>query len=275
LRWLAWSAPLVAPQLLTPHHPFACPSGSGSDIDTSGQPDRVVYADGTVLRGFVARAVVHIGGLGTSTPVPFESITHVGCLASLPHCPGIPKNSPSVVGTLGIGMAGNSRTLPTNPLVSLPPPYNQSWSVHLVRRGSGGRLTLGAAAPRSPETVLDLSASDNPTRGWNDTPDLCWRIAARKQCGATSLDTGASPVYVTGYRHAPRSGRTLPRNRTVTLSAPDSVKPIWTFTSGSPCCSPRAVVLQPDRHPTLDTGIAFFQSRVVTFDNRNGLIDIN
>jgi hypothetical protein len=254
----------------------AVPSGSGSEIDLSSQPDRYVFANGTVLRGFVARAVVHIGRLTTTTPVPFQSISRVVCVASLPHCPRLPKD---VVGTLGIGMTGNAPGLPINPLLTLPAPYDQSWAVRVDRRGSGGRLTLGAAAPRSPEAVLDLSANENspqyPTRAWNDAPRMCWRIATRKQCGVTALDTGSNPVYVTGYPHAPPKGLDLSSGRAVTLSAPDTAKPVWTFTSGSPCCSRRAVVLQPGRRPTLDTGIAFFQTHVVTYDNRRGVIDIN
>jgi hypothetical protein len=256
----------------------AVPAGSGSDIGTSGEPDREVYADGTIFRGFVARAVVHIGGLSTTSTVPFESITHVGCEASAPHCPGLNQSDPNVVGTLGIGMAGNDATLPTNPLLNLPAPYDRSWSVHLGRHASDRRLTLGAPAPRSPQTVLHLAAGDNPpfpARTWNDSPDMCWRITAHTWCGATTFDTGASPVYVTGYPQAPHGGLHLPRGRIVTLSARGTSKPVWTFTSGTSCCSAQAVVLLPNRHPTLDTGLAFFNTHLVTFDNRRGRIDIN
>lgn len=254
----------------------AVPSGSGSEIGTSGLPDGAVFADGSDLRGLVARGVVHIGGLSTTTPVPFESITHVGCVARLPHCPRLTRDGPNVVGVLGIGMAGDDPRLPTNPLLSLPAPYDQSWSVHLDRRGSGRRLTLGAIPPRWPESVLDLAANHQlPTRAWNDTPDMCWRIATRKLRGATVLDTGANPVYLASYPTEPRRRRYLAPGRTVTLLAPHSATPVWTFTSGSPCCSRRAVVLQPDRDPILDTGVAFFESHVVTFDNRHGHIDIN
>lgn len=256
----------------------AVPSGSNSGIGTSGQPDSVAFADGTEFRGFVARAVVHIGGLSTTTAVPFESITHVGCAADSPHCPRLSGVGPTVVGTLGIGMMGNDPRFPTNPLLSLPASYAQSWAVHIGRLGYG-RLTLGAAAPRSPEAVLDLSANENspqyPTRAWNDSPKMCWQIATRRRCGATTLDTGANPVFVTGYPHAPHVGLDLSRGRALTLSLPDTAEPIWTFTSRSPCCSPRGVVLKPGRESTFNTGIAFFQTHVVTYDNRHGVIDIN
>jgi hypothetical protein len=258
----------------------AVPHRAHSGIDVSYYHTRITLEDGSVLPGVVARSTIHIGRLATTGPVIFELVTDAHCVAAKPHCRKISDIGAGIVGILGIGMEGNQLGYPTNPLVSLPTAYSQTWSIHEHATGSStqGELELGAVEPRSPEATIKLNPSDyseGALLAWTDDPVMCWRIASASQCGRTYLDTGSRPVYVTGYpADHPRSGF-LPPGDKVELYSRRGNQTIWAFDAAPRCCSARTVILQREHPPTFTTGIALFYAHTVTFDNRRGLIDID
>jgi hypothetical protein len=257
-------------------------------IETTDLTDRFSFLDGEVLDGTVAKAAVHVGGLNTTGRVPFQLVSKDSCQPHKPYCAKLSKYG-HVVGVLGIGLQGGPAGAPVNPLIKLPPPFDQSWSIHLDHFASSprGTLTLGAPLPRSPKAVLRLSVthesrSSMPT--WN-TPEMCWKIAGVKQCGATTFDTGTGNVVVSGYppkvRHPSlvrRAGRSLvlDTGHPVALYTPEPFQSAWTFRSGWFPYSLIAVSLETGGGPpTFNTGIAIFYAHTITFSNRDGLIAVS
>jgi hypothetical protein len=214
---------------------------ASSDITVSHRADRFTFKDGTYFPGTVATAVVHIGRLTTTSRLPFELVKRIGCTAGRPDCPRLRAlpGTPKVSGVMGIGLYGASPGYPSNPLLRLPEPYDQSWSIHMgtdAPDGAAGGLLLNAALPARPAERLQLALNGNAQPGaptWYDRPLLCWRIDVHKQCGATVFDTGTDDAIATGYREpGAKRNSLLPSKQLLTLYGPESSTAFWSLTTG-------------------------------------------
>jgi hypothetical protein len=201
-----------------------------------------------------------------------------------------------VDGILGIRL--DSQTIETNPLLNLPSPYSQSWSIALS--GLKGHLELGAPVPAhpiasfsaqgaalapgattsvpgqtppSPRTppASSLSAyaepSPSPLANAADLPRLCWqvRVGSPRACVPTLFDTGSTDAVLFSRNSAPPI-HLLPAGVPVTgwSSAADHA-PLWSFTSGT-SASEDLVLTNGAGLALMDTGIAPFYSFTFTYD---------
>ena len=206
-------------------------TGPGGGVTKTRTADSIMYVDGTVQTGVVAKAKITIGGLTTSKAIPFGLITKVGCTASIPDCPTQAGISAAVrkgeYGVMGVRYQPVPSGTPGNPLIGLPAPYSGSWSISM--RAHGGKLVLGA--PAATGSVLHFAGSPPKTT-------VCWTIGSIKNiCEPTLFDTGDPGMVVYGgpLATAPTApGSTLLQPGTlVSATAKGSSKPFWTFTAGT------------------------------------------
>jgi len=181
-------------------------TGAGSGVTRTGmriQP--YTYVDGTVQTGVLAKAKLTIGSVSTSKAVPFGLITRVGCVPSKPDCPT--KNGIKAAvrkgeyGVMGVRFQPVPSGTPGNPLVSLPAPYSNRWS--MAFSGHSSRLVLGA--PVIPGTVLHFAGSPPKVT-------VCWTIGSiQNVCEHTIFDSGNPVMVVFGgpLATAPKPGSTV------------------------------------------------------------------
>jgi hypothetical protein len=257
------------------------PLGTESGIALSDHRDVEHFADGTVLRGAIAHAAIHVGRLTTTSPIPFQLVTGVHCTSRQPHCPRLEFGGDRVVsGVMGIGLYGNPGH-PTNPLVSLPRPYDRGWSIMMHRTGGSGSaaglLKLDAAVTTQASRTFDLSPDGNAQPGapaWDDKLFLCLRVGIHKQCGPTLLDTGTTDIYVSGFPHTTHTHYSVvPAGQPVTLSRPRTTRPIWSFRSGN-VFSVNRILAKRAGIQTVNTGVSIFYSTRVTYDPVDGYMSI-
>jgi hypothetical protein len=247
-----------------------------SGISVSGHHDQSTLGDGTSLLGYAARAVVHIGGVSTASEIPIQLVTREACAVDKPHCAGLrrPGDSHLISGYMGIGL--RSEAGPPNPLLSLPPPYNHSWSITMYqfpRNGSGGSLVLGAAFPH-PAATMSLTPSRTSragARSWQDRTRMCWRTTTFQRCGTAEIDSGSDDFTFSGFTPARASGdSTLPAGQRVNINVPPRQFSL-SFLSGSTNGFNRVIVSRQGP-PNMDTSVAFFYTTRVTYDAKNGRI---
>ncbi len=204
--------------------------GKGGGMTRTNKADSITYVDGTVQTGVVAKAKITIGGVTTAKAIPFGLITRVGCVRSIPDCPT--SNGIAAVvkqgsyGVMGVRFQPVPPGTPGNPLVSLPAPYSNSYS--MAMSGHSGKLVL--AAPTIPGARLKLAGS--PPKA-----TVCWTIGSiRNVCEHTIFDSGNPGMVVFGgpLANAPTfPGSALVKPGTpVAASVPGRSKPFWSFVAG-------------------------------------------
>jgi hypothetical protein len=255
----------------------AMPTDQSGRVTDTHRSAQVTFGDGTTLSGTTIEAKVTVGGLTTRSAVPIQRITSVTCSANRPDCPKLGQlpGMPRIAGILGIGLSGSSEEL-SNPLLSLPAPYDQTWSIAMGGiLGNTGQLTLDATVPDRPAVRLALTRKDTGTQpgtAWNDQPNLCWRLGSHQECGPTTFESGASDTIITGDRHAMTASQSaLPVGEHLRLLSSNLKRPLWSLTSGYLDDIDR-VFDERDLGPSLNTGIAFFYAYTVTYDAGKGVI---
>jgi hypothetical protein len=170
------------------HGRTAVPHSQPAGIAVTSDRTSVTVADGTNYVGVLAKTRIHIAGLTTKKPVPFQIVTMTRCTDE-PHCTALDQQS-GVEGILGVGLSGPWKGTP-NPLTALPGAYGSSWQIRVgttVTQISTGQLALGAQMPNG-VTTFQLQR-----RGayWQDTPPVCWNFASDHARLPTLFDTGSA-----------------------------------------------------------------------------------
>ena len=264
------------------------PTGVGKGIHITGQPVSIEYADGTQFSGPISQALVHIGKLTTTTVVPFQFVQSVMCDPTIPDCPAsggaTSLEAEGIDGIMGIGLSGPYPGDPTtNPLLLLPAPYRNSWSIAM--RGGGrtlpapGTLILGAADPSGPAADFSLQQQGASVDGrpiWNDQFNLCWTVGGLSSCELSVFDSGSDLTILGGSGFAsvstddPGQIATLDTGTSVQVSQEVNGNPLWSFTSGGGAM--QTVIVEPDGDNWVNSGVQAFYSFTVTYDEVNGAI---
>jgi hypothetical protein len=262
------------------------PTGIGKGINVTSTQDSIEYGDGTTLNGPVAFALVHIGKLTTSAVVPFELAESVTCDPTIPGCPadggGPGLESFGIDGIMGVGMGGNYQgDATTNPLLLLPAPYRDGWSIAMSGGGSTlpamGALVLGARDPTNSTAQFSLEQAEQANDGmptWNDWFNLCWDVAGISDCDLTLFDSGTSMTILSGSAFADSEtddpGENALLNSGTSISAAQEMNgnPLWSFTSGSGPLS--TVLVEPEGANMINSGAQAFYSFKVTYDESKG-----
>lgn len=251
-------------------------------VTTSATPDTATYSDGSVYTGTVARATVTIGGVATSSPIPFGLVSDTTCTAAKPSCPAV--NGPLSItdrgyfGILGIGLRPPPPGL-TNPLLALPGADGQSWSVAM--RGSTGALVLGAPAPSSPVATFHLSSlGAGPVGGtlWNDRPTACWTVGSLGACEPTLFDSGSPIAELDGgpLGQAPTTAGTsdVATGTPVTAALSAGSPPWWSFAAGAAASQNEVRVDPTNPSATVNASIEAFYAFTITYDDAQGTISL-
>jgi Protein of unknown function (DUF3443) len=263
------------------------PTGDGLGINVTNTPDEVEYADGTIYDGVVADALVHIHGLSTTRVVDFQYVQDVTCDPSFGFCPSeggaASSEAEGVDGIMGIGIGGSYAGDPTtNPLLSLPSPYRNSWSVGMQGGGilpATGALLLGAHDPKTSSAQLQLQAGGASVNGsptWNDFFNLCWDISGITNCELSVFDSGSDLTILEGQDFAeaptddPGFESTLSSGTNVSVSTVLDGNPLWSFNAGSGPM--QTVIVEPSGAGIVNSGVQAFYTHTITYDEVNGII---
>lgn len=262
-----------------------------SGVSRTSRRDAITYADGSDWSGNIATAIVTIGGIKTTTAVPFELVDKVVCEESTPQCPAAGGTASYQYygsdGILGIGLYGTQPDDPaSNPLLGLPGAYGQYWAVQMAQdRGpdTDGHLVLGSPAPSTGTTVIHLESvwTDAGDLAWNDAPRLCWEIASRSYCEPTVFDTGSQLMYIKSKflfdRHAVSCAcfgdKMLASDLPVSVSLSKQDHPFWTFTSGGDPGASEVNVADTGQQ-IVNSGVQAFFGRDFYYDYTDGTIAI-
>ena len=254
----------------------------------TGQADNIEYVDGTELNGPVAQALIHIGKLTTTATVPFQFVQSVTCDPTIPDCPAFRGRyrveADGVDGIMGIGMSGPYPGDPTtNPLLSLPAPYRNSWSIAMQGGGktlpAPGELVLGAHDPSSPAADFALQQQGASVHGqttWNDTFNLCWTVGGISSCELSVFDSGSDLTILggTGFASVPTDNpgeiANLSTGTSVQASQEVDSNPLWSFTSGAGPM--QTVLVEPSGVDWVNSGVQAFYSFTVTYNQLSGSI---
>jgi len=263
-------------------YPQAVDLRAGSGVSPTGQATAITYVDGEQQTGTLATARISIGGLTTTTAVPFGLISSLTCTAAKPNCPARGGIAAAVragrYGVLGIGLGRHGPSSPPNPLLYLPDPYRRSWSVALDP--SGGHLVLGAVGSRHPLAVMRLPREADPIDGREVFDDheaaVCWQIGGVSSCQPTLFDSGEFTMQLFGGRLAaswagPGGASRVPSGTDVSARLPGAGRPFWSFTAGR---SPSAdlVVAHGRGRGAVNTGVGAFFAFTVLYDAAAGAV---
>jgi hypothetical protein len=202
-------------------------------------PANVTYGSGLVATGVVANAVVSVGGVATSGPIPIVAVTAVGCTAAAPNCPGAGQTVPGFLfrgmfpAVLGVGLRKNAANGIESPLIHLGQSRQYVMSVPPAG-GSTGTLQLDpppTERARFSSNVVQLATLGT---GWDDTNvPFC----INSFCAGALLDTGGNGTLVitdsSDYAAlgVPDGSMLLPPGTTVTASI--NTASTWSFTVGA------------------------------------------
>ncbi|MDP2288874.1 MAG: hypothetical protein Q8M73_09970 [Actinomycetota bacterium] len=225
-------------------------------------------AGGAPLPGQYAKAAISIGGVRTSTAVPFQLISTDSNYIKQ-------WKSKGIAGILGIGV---SRGPLPNPLTALPGSLGTRWSVHFARSRSGvvdrsGALVLGARAPGSAIMNFQLSPQGQSSAGvllWDDhAASGCWTFGSLvEQCVPTWFDSGFTVMRIKGKSFASLpsvAGDLLRPGTVVTLAAGSSAYVAHRFVAGHLGSRNLARVLGSGRS-VINTGNSFYFDYTVSYD---------
>jgi len=264
------------------------PTGTGKGIDVTSAQDEIEYVDGTQFSGSVSDALIHIGSLTTTRVVPFELVQSVTCDPTIPECPASSGSSgfqnDGVDGIMGIGLSGAYTGDPiTNPLLALPAPYQDSWSIAMSGNGAtlpaSGALVLGAHDPGNAGAEFALqeqgaSALGSPT--WNDQFNLCWNVGGLSSCEMSVFDSGSDLTVLSGTNFAntstvdPGEISVLTSGTNVQVTQQVDGNPLWSFNAGSGTMG--TVLVEPNGIDYVNSGVQAFYSFKVTYDELHGEI---
>lgn len=253
----------------------------GSEVTRTDIPVDVTFADGTRFVGIEASAPVSFGGLATKGPITVQLITDVGCAEGKPECVGavgIEKFSAEQPfdGLFGIGLQAASIYSPLSQLANGSP---VTFSVTADPAKGSGAISFNQR-PTAPTATFDMPAWAQPRMpngypAWaSNQAQGCWSYGGQPaQCLPTAFDTG-SPTLFTDTRvpGAPAELGPVPEDTVVALAATAGGPPIWSVRAGSTPGRDTVVVAPLDGGNNINSGIALFRSKLVTFDAENGKV---
>jgi hypothetical protein len=254
-------------------------TGPGSGVQVTARRSTITYAGGHRFTGVVARAVVTMGSAATSGPVAFTDVERAYCIPAKPSCPAAGGmagfEAAGEYGILGIGTQRGGGV--TSPILGMPTPRDQRWSLHLA--GGSGSLILGAPLP-GPKNATAIPMARIPSGAgpslWADSRlPLCVGVGGADQCGRGLFDSGTYTMQISGpgFAAVPVIAGTnhVTGGLPVSVGMPGARKPFWAFTSGT-TKSKNLVTVTARRRSFVNTGVQAFYAFTITYDDSAGRI---
>jgi hypothetical protein len=245
-------------------------------VDTGSIGLRLWAKKPSGLQSSSPSAYMTFGGIRTTSRVAYQFVGSTSQFVGSTSSSIQRWKSQGIDGVLGIGIGKGSLT---NPLMSLPPRFARSWSVHFSRDSDqrGGDLVLGAVVPGNAIMNFPLervSGQQGEPSLWNDRgAQGCWTFSTpRTYCVSTLFDSFSTVMRVTGreFSRVPTTTNGELRNGTrVTLAAQGNAYIGARFNAGKES-SRNLVKVDPRGSSEINTGNSFYFSHVVTYNVTTG-----
>jgi hypothetical protein len=256
----------------------------GPAAQLTGRSYRSAFVNVPAFTVDVVRAPVSVGGPDgppvATTPGPIA----VGSFpASAPTLRGESRCGP-IQGILGIGLGNAGPALPPleSPLVQLPAPLSDGYTLGLNE--AGGQLVLGRPSTTDRTVTVSLLRENghypDGRQAYQRDVVLCWTVGADRGCGPTNIDSGASTPLVRpdllpalAARLPPvargHAGRPVPPGTPVTIDTPGGA-PLTSFTSRGTPPDDDLVLAGLFGVTQANTGMGFLLSNTVGYDLTTG-----
>jgi Protein of unknown function (DUF3443) len=265
------------------------PTAVGSGATPTGRVIAATFGGGETFAGPVDNARVTLGSLTTPSPIAVQVIERVVCPREDPGCnPNTYLQAAFAAtgaeGIMGIDTGDKFGQRVYSPLLQMPSPYSNGFSLRLAAKGSG-KLILGSP-PVGPGTVTaPLSRSSNPDAfptgilPYQRDVTMCWSAGPAKSCGITDFDIGTPSTIV--------SPQSLPNAPTKTESGAQIVTPgttvavqtpsgasVWRYTANLNYGNGLTQITS-SAGPGFNSGIVPFFSHTIGWNLKSGRIVIS
>jgi hypothetical protein len=260
----------------------AVSTSTGSGVRVSQEAQSITYSGGSVYTGVEAFAVITVGSRATTSAIPFALVQRASCTASKPGCPTADGMSEEIgtgeYGILGIGLT-KPKTGLSSPLLAMPGPLGQTWSIHL--RGVSGSLVLGARVPSTTRaTTIHLRSEGRSTLGgaWDDARIiLCFVVGPAHGCAPSLFDTGTFAMQLTGKLFAPApieaGSEEVLSGAQVSVAQSGTSPPFWKFVAGT-SKSYDMVVIREGARSFVNCAVQAFFAFTIFYDDTYGTITL-
>lgn len=248
-------------------------SALGPGVEPTGRAFQGGFVGTPTFTANIVRAAVTVGGaegLTTANPIEIGSVPGPGRFST--SCGG-------AQGVLGVGVGSAGPTVPAlnSPVLQMPPPWSDGYTITLT--GRAATLQLGKPIP-SPTSVSLPLRTENGTypdrrQAYQRDVVLCWAVGPARGCGPTNIDSGfSSPAIRPDFLpEVPRQGLLISAGTPVTIAAPNG--PVLESFSAAPNPPETRIKLANLFGETeANTGIGFFMTHSVGFDVSTGHVVI-
>ena len=212
------------------------PRAIGGAATLTGRVIAATFGGGETFAGPVVNARVTVGSLTTPSPIAVQVINRVLCPREQPGCnPNTYLRaafaSTGAEGIMGIDTGDKFGQRVYSPVLQMPSPYSNGFSLRLAPQGSG-ELILGTPPVGPGAVTAPLTRSSNPDAfpsgilPYTRDVRMCWSAGAAKSCGITDFDIGTPSTIV--------SPQSLPDAPTKTESGAQIVVPGTTVSVQTP-----------------------------------------
>jgi len=249
-------------------------SAVGPHTRSTGHDVSISYV-GSTLSGVLATGSVTVGGLSTPSTTTFIAFSKT-------KNPAVAKwfADEGVDGILGVGMGAGGTGNPVwySPLLQLPSPYWQGFTLRVAARGDGS-LTIGPVTHLAGATALAMQPGTTVTAYPGGVPDYqkdfvaCWSVAGGTPgCGNTDMDLGApGPLFGPGALPGATTsddGAVVSPGTAITATTPTGTR-LWSYTSSVTDRLTRTELVAQG-HTEFNTGIGWFFDHTVAYDVAQG-----
>jgi hypothetical protein len=265
------------------------PKAIGSGATPTGRVIAATFGGGETFVGPVAKARVTVGSLSTPSPIAVQVIEQVACPQTQPGCnPNTYLQaafaSTGAEGIMGIDTGDKYGQRVYSPLLQMPSPYSNGFSLRLAPTGSG-KLVLGSPPVTSGTVTAPLMRNSNPDAfpsgilPYKRDVTMCWSAGAARSCGITDFDIG-TPSTIVSPQSLPKaptkteSGtQIIAPGTTVSVQTPSGA-PVWRYTA-SLSYGNGLTQLTSSAGPGFNSGIVPFYTHTIGWNMKTGQIVIS
>jgi hypothetical protein len=252
---------------------------AGSGVECSQTPTSVTYGNPprVIYSGVMCYASLQIGTISAAKPVPIAYLTKSSCPSNLPHCTLPNLNNPKALAEYGVFGAGITGPLSGEgkappPILSLPAPYGQTYSLALTP--GRGELILGSSVPSNAAAFPLTKVAAVDDEKWSlGKACLFVNRQAIATCLLVSFDTGNGVPWIHNVASPliPQSGGVVKPSTSIGFGPESSDTEAMSVVAGTEFANAIHVRQVPGREMT-NTSIQVFFDRYVTYDAVRGVI---
>jgi hypothetical protein len=265
------------------------PRAVGSGATLTGRVIAATFGGGESFAGPVAEARVTVGSLSTRSPIAVQVIKRVLCPQTKPGCnPNTYLQAAFAAtgaeGLMGIDTGDKYGQRVYSPLLQMPSPYSNGFSLRLAPKGTG-KLIVGTP-PVGPGTVTaPLTRSSNPEAfpsgvlPYTRDVTMCWSAGAARSCGITDFDIGTPSTIVSPQSLPNAPTKTESGNQIITPGTTVSVRTpsdalVWRYTANLSYGN-GLTQLTSSIGPGFNSGIVPFYTHTIGWNMKTGQIVIS